>query len=161
MAQSNRISLTFDPAEQEQIDQAIGTLKQKLLPKLKTLSAEDRSEMLKMGDKTMAFVTKAYDYAAQHPSFVPAFLDMNEFKTDRTAVENLRTMAIQINEIADAVNDSTMLSGSEAYQVALMFYNSTKNAVKSKLPDAEPVYRDLSERFPGRPKNDAAAVKNA
>jgi hypothetical protein len=41
-----------------------------------------------------------------------------------------------------------ILSGSEAYSAGLMFYNSTKNAAKSKIQKAESIYNDLSARFP-------------
>jgi len=35
---------------------------------------------------------------------------------------------------------------------SLMFYNSTKNAMKSKIPKTETIYNDLSARFPGKSK---------
>jgi hypothetical protein len=38
------------------------------------------------------------------------------------------------------------LSGSEAYTVALIFYNAAKNAAKSKVPKAETICDDLSAR---------------
>jgi hypothetical protein len=44
------------------------------------------------------------------------------------------------------------LSGSEAYAGALIFYNTVKSAMKSKVPKAETIYNDLSTRFPGKPK---------
>lgn len=156
MAQQNRISLTLDEGELAVVNQAIGTLREKLLPKLTILSAADRHEMPKMGDKTVAFVDKAHDFAAENPSLVPPFLDMNEFTVDRASVEKLRALSIQLNEVSDAVNDSMMLSGSEAYQAALMFYNSSKNAARSGVQNAENVYKELSERFPGRPTKAAA-----
>jgi hypothetical protein len=50
------------------------------------------------------------------------------------------------------------LSGSEAYSGGLMFYNSTKNAMKSKIPKAETIYNDLSARFPGKARKENPAT---
>jgi hypothetical protein len=33
------------------------------------------------------------------------------------------------------------------YMAALIFYNATKNAVRSKVPKSETIYADLSTRF--------------
>jgi hypothetical protein len=51
-------------------------------------------------------------------------------------------------QITEFLSDTMAFSGSEAYSAALMFYNSTKNAMKSKIPKAETIYNDLSARFP-------------
>lgn len=51
------------------------------------------------------------------------------------------------------------LSGSEAYSAGLMFYNSTKNASKSKIQKAETIYDDLAARFPrGKKANEETAT---
>ena len=55
-------------------------------------------------------------------------------------------------QITESLSDTMTLSGSEAYSAALMFYNSTKNATKSKIPKAETIYNDLAARFPAKVK---------
>jgi hypothetical protein len=47
---------------------AIATIRQKL-PFLVDLTTEDRRTMLKMGDKSRAFVSKALEVATQNPQF--------------------------------------------------------------------------------------------
>jgi hypothetical protein len=42
-----------------------------------------------------------------------------------------------------------MTSGSEAYQAALIFYNSVKMATRQDIPGAKAVYEELRKRFPG------------
>jgi hypothetical protein len=45
-----------------------------------------------------------------------------------------------------------ILSGSDAYAAALMFYNSVKIAKKSNVAKAGTIHDDHSERFPGKVK---------
>ena len=104
-----------------------------------------------MGDKTVAFVQKAYEYGQQNKDLVPAFLDMAAFATDIKSVQTLRELAQSLNPLNDALNDSMTLSGSEAYQGALVFYSNVKSAAKVKAPNAGTIYDDLSARFPGAP----------
>jgi hypothetical protein len=42
-----------------------------------------------------------------------------------------------------------MTSGSEAYQAALVFYNSVKMAARQDIPGAKAVYEELRKRFSG------------
>jgi len=132
-----------------EIKAAIATLQTKLLPNLQTLTAQERIELPKMGDKTVAFVQKALEYGQQNKELVPSFLDMNALAIDVKAVQALRELAQGLNPITDALNDSMTLSGSEAYQGALVFYSNVKNAAKVKAPNAGTIYDDLSARFPG------------
>ncbi len=148
--QENQISINFSNEELEKINQAIKVLQQILLPKLVKLNPEQRQEIAKMGDKTLAFVTKSYEYAKQNPALVPAYLDINEMKTDLDAVESLRQIFSPLQEIAQDLEDSMMVSGSEAYIASLSFYNAVKGASKSKIWASEQIYNDLSQRFVGR-----------
>jgi len=40
-----------------------------------------------------------------------------------------------------------MVAGSEAYNAALVFYNSAKGASRVNVPGSEAVYNDLQQRF--------------
>lgn len=150
MSQQNLIAVSIPDADYAEVSAAIATLSAKLMPHLRALSSQDRSELPKMGDKTVAFVQKAYEYGKRHKDLVPGFLDLEQLEIDVRAVQKLRELAQGINPIADALNDSIVLSGSEAYQGALVFYGNVKNAAKAKAPNAITVYEDLSARFPGR-----------
>ena len=149
MAQQDLISVNIPEADLTEIKAAVNTLHAKLLPHLKTLSTQERIELPKMGDKTVAFVQKAFEYGQQNKDLVPSFLDMTALATDIKSVQTLRELAQTLNPVADALNDSMTLSGSEAYQGALVFYSSVKNAAKVKAPNAATILDDLSARFPG------------
>jgi hypothetical protein len=157
MSQPNQVSLKIPDADMAAIKGAIDTLKAKLLPHLKTLSPDERRELPKMGDKTVTFVQKALEHCRECPDLVPQFLDVNGLASDVDAFESIRTLLQPIVQLGDALSDTMTLAGSEAYTAALAFYNATKNAMKSKVPKAETVYNDLSNRFPGRPKKGSTA----
>jgi hypothetical protein len=152
MAQENLISFKLTAEEEAKVEEAIGTLHSILLPKLKTLTPEERHEMAKMGDKTIAFVQKSFDYCKQNPDLVPPFIDVKEFEIDLNAVSTLNKFYKTISPLSDSIYDSIMLSGSEVYAPALMFYSVMKNAKANKVQKASSIYDDLSVRFPGRPK---------
>lgn len=156
MAQQNLVSFQLPESDMAEVTAAIATLKAKLLPNLKTLSADERHEMPKMGDKTVPFVQKALEYCKSNADIVPPFLDVDAFKTDVNAVVSIRSIFQPLSQITDALNDTMLLSGSEAYAGALILYNAAKSAAKSNISGAKNVYDDLSARFPGRPKGTPA-----
>ncbi len=156
MSQTNLVSFNIPEADLTEIRAAIEVLMTKLLPLLKTLSPEERMEMPKMGDKTVSFVQKTLEYCRQNPDLAPPFLNLDELAKDVAAVVLLRSLFQPLSQINDGLSDTMMLSGSEAYSGSLMFYNSSRNAMKSKIQKAETIYNDLQARFPGRPRRAGA-----
>lgn len=161
MAQPDLISLNIPAADLKDIQAAITTLTTKLGPHLITLSSIDRKEIPKMGDKTQAFVAKAREYATQNPDLVPGYLDLAAFEIDWKAVEVLTSLQRQLAPLADNLSDSLALSGSEAYQAALIFYRSVKLAARAGVPNAKTLEADLSNRFPGGSAKAATATAAA
>ena len=161
MAQQNLVSFQMNDKDLESVRAAIATLKTVLLPQLKTLTPEDRHELPKMGDKTVAFVQKTQEYCKSNPELCPQFMDADAFGVDVKAVETIRTIYNPLLQIVEALDDTMMLSGSEAYAGALMFYNSVKAAQKMNISSAGTIYDDLSSRFPGRPPKTNAAAATA
>lgn len=147
--QPNRISLDLDKKEQDIINNHIKGLQETLKSHLKSLTPEDRKELPKMGDKTFVFVQKALEQSEKNPELVPSYLNMGEFKKDIEAFALLRELLQPLQVLTRLLEDSMMLSGSEAYQAALIFYGAVKGAAKSNIPGAETIYKDLVSRFPG------------
>lgn len=123
---------------------------EELRPYLHALTPEERSAMLKMADKTVAFVQKAYDYARNNPSFVPGFLDLEEFASDSAALTGLTPIHQLLEGLALDSDSTMMLAGSDAYAAALVLYNNIKFLAKNKQPGAQAAYDDLAQRFPGK-----------
>jgi len=89
MAQPNNISVVLDDQTLAEVKQAIGVLRTKLVPVLTNLTAQDRQEIPKLGDRTTEFVRKSYEYSGIHPDLTPSFLDRGEFKIDLDALASL------------------------------------------------------------------------
>ncbi|MDR1983404.1 MAG: hypothetical protein LBQ28_01055 [Prevotellaceae bacterium] len=128
---------------QKKIDEANALLAPYLLP----LTPQERMELPKMGDKTLSFVEKAHDYVSQYPAFVPSYLNTAEFDTDIADATGLRVLHISARQLADNIDDTAMVAGSEAYQASLVFYNAVKAASAQDIPGAKEVYNDLKARF--------------
>jgi len=120
-----------------------------LKPYLVALTADERHEIPKMGPKTLNFVEKSHDYARENPDLVPNYLEMSEFNIDFADAHGLWTLRNRIAQLEESVSDTQMTAGSEAYQAALIFYNSVKVAASQGIPGAQAVYEELKKRFPG------------
>lgn len=151
----NRISVTINATAEQAILAAIATIETNL-PYVVNLSADERQYLPKMGDKSIAFVNKALEYAKQNPSVVPSFLDLVELEKDVTAVTALSKVVYPLRQLLEKLDDTVLLSGSEAYTEALVFYTALKGAAKAGVPGMKTVYDDMQARFPGRGKAQAA-----
>ncbi|MDR2584519.1 MAG: hypothetical protein LBC75_13655, partial [Fibromonadaceae bacterium] len=56
----------------------------------------------------------------------------------------------RVTQLEEGINDTQMTAGSEAYQAALIFYNSVKIAASQGISGAKAVYEELKKRFPSK-----------
>lgn len=133
-----------------QVQTKIGEIQTLLAPYMLALTPEERRELPKMGPKTISFVEKAFDFAKQNPNLVPPYLDIDAFGTDFKDAHGLWTAHNAIRQLDEGLGDTEMAAGSEAYQFALLFYNSVKMAAAQDVPGAKAVYEELRTRFPQR-----------
>ncbi|WP_068473227.1 hypothetical protein [Saccharicrinis aurantiacus] len=154
----NDFEMQLSAEEATQINDALGVLNTILLPKLVDLSPEQKLMMPKMGDKTLAFVSKCIVHMEENPELTPQYLNVDEARLDLNAVNDLRKVMTPINQISAMINDSMIIAGSEAYTAALAFYTYIKGAVKAGVPGTEVIYNDLKVRFPGRKSKKTAEV---
>ena len=147
MPQENLVSIVIPPEDVQAVLDAIAVINTKLKPYLIALSKEDRKKLPKMGDRTVPFVEKVIEYATAQPEFIPGYMDLPELKNDFNAVTTLNQMYRPLDQIDSNLNDTLLLSGSEAYKAALQFYNYVKQAAKNNVPDAKVIYDELKKRF--------------
>ncbi|SDC27952.1 hypothetical protein [Williamwhitmania taraxaci] len=154
-----KIAITIDASLAQTTIDTVTTVENSL-PMLINLTNDDRHNLAKMGDKTLAFVTKTLEYAKQNPSVVPAFLNVAEFENNVTTVNNLSRMQKPLRQLIEEIDDTTLYVGSEAYTDALTFYTALKGAAKANVPGMKSVYDDLQARFPGRGKGTPPTPRN-
>lgn len=147
MSVENRISIELTDEEKAQITSAITTINDVFRDKLVTLSPQERREHPKMGDGTEPFVSKALDYATSNPEFTPRYVNADDMKIDFEAVSLLNGIYRPLKQLIEQLDDSILLSGSEAYVAALAYYNSVKVGAKMNVPGAKSIYNDLKQRF--------------
>jgi hypothetical protein len=140
--------VTAIPAEvltevQVHIDSAKAALRPYVLP----LTPDERQKMPKMGNKTLSFVEKAYDFANANPDLAPPYLDMLGFAVDKGDATGLRALLNSSIQLEEYISDTEMVAGSEAYQSALIFYNCMKLLASQDIPGARAIYEELSEFF--------------
>ncbi|MDR3325511.1 MAG: hypothetical protein LBS82_05975 [Spirochaetaceae bacterium] len=125
------------------------------------LTPTERRDIPKMGEKTLMFVEKAHDFAHQNPNLVPAYLDMDAFDVDFEDAHGLWALVNSIRQLYENLSDTEMAAGSEAYQAALVFYNSVKVAAAQDVPGAKAIYEELKTRFPGSSRRKNAETETA
>jgi hypothetical protein len=134
----------------------IEAAKTALAPYTLALTPQERRVMLKMGDKSLAFVEKAYDYACDNPTLVPSYLNMDDFGKDFGDAHGLWRLLTAIQQLEEGVSDTIMAAGSEAYHAALAVYHNVHAAAKEDIPGAKAVYQTLKSHFPKNKKRAGA-----
>jgi hypothetical protein len=151
MSNSNQISLAIPPETVEQAKQYYAQANALLAPFLLNLTPEESKELPKMGDKSYAFVTKALEYLRIAGTPMPPYTNVPEMEIDLKGYDTIRQILQAVVPTVDLLQDTMLLSGSEAYVAALAYYNYLKGAAKAGVPGAQTILDDLSTRFPGRP----------
>jgi len=144
----NRISLTIDNEKLVRINDALTVLETELGSILYTLTSDEKKRILRLGDKSIAFVNKAYEVAKLDPEVVSLIVDIPEFGVDIDAIATLKPISYRLEKLASNLTDAEALSGHEAYQAALQTYALFKNAAKMGHPGAKAMVEQLKERFP-------------
>jgi len=162
MPQQNLVSAALTTANKQAVLQHLAQARQLLMPVLLlSLTPDERRGLAKMGDKTVAFVEKALDYAVKNPALVPPYLDVTEAAKDFALVAQLRELQRELTTLSQSVDDTLMVAGAEAYDAALIFHASVKGASRVNSPGSSAIYEDLVQRFPrgGRKPAEAPSVQ--
>ena len=152
----NRHNTAIPPQLLEQISGQITAIAQQLQPYVVTLGTQERRDILKMGDKSLAFVEKANEFAHKHPDLKPNYLSIDDFDIDLADARGLLGVLNQFQRLTQLLDDTAMVAGSEAFQAALAFYNALQAAAKANVEGAKTLHAELKERFPGRSRRRTA-----
>lgn len=139
------ISTTLSEADMQEIKTAIKTIQQKL-PFLITLNVEERRKLLKMGDRSLAFVSNSLSAAQSNSNILPASFNLSGLVQDTQLAASLTEILILLRQVTEQVDDTLMAVGSEAMTDSLTVYDYVKTAAK-KTPGLKAVAEQLGERF--------------
>lgn len=115
---------------------------------VQSISAEERREMLHLGDRSISFVQKAKDLAQRDDSFLPRSFSVEEMQRDLQAYQQLEEIRQHLQALLSKVTDTQSVAGSEAYSAALVVYKSAK--AHGKTEGLEAVLDELGQRFARR-----------
>ncbi|MEH2363181.1 hypothetical protein [Nostoc sp.] len=152
------MAAALTPQDIQEIKVALQTV-QKKLPFLITLSTQERRKLVKMGDKSLAFVNNSVTAAQSNREILPATFDVEELVRDYQLATALTELLISMQQITEQVDDTLMAVGSEAMTGSLTVYDYVKTASK-KTPGLKTVAEQLGERFKaiGRAKSAKTSV---
>lgn len=146
----NRINIQISAADDTAITTAVNTLVSKLSPYLQTLTDEERKGGLKMGVKDVSFIDKGSSYGNQFNTVIPPYVSLSNLAIDVAAVNKLNSYLRPIATLVRSMEDSIMISGSEAMEAALLVYSALKGAAHNNVNGTQEAVNDMAERFPGK-----------
>jgi hypothetical protein len=147
MSTQNQISVEIPQEVINKVTEQLKDIKNQLAPYLQGLTAQERKEIFKMGDKTVATVSKVKSYMETNPEFVPAYMNKEEFLKDESVVVQLAPNVNLLEQLHSDTADTAMLAGSEAILSAMLYYGTVKEASNKGVATAKPIYEDLKARF--------------
>ena len=140
----NLISFQPSPADLTAVDAALKTLEEKLAG-LIDLSIEQRSTLMKMGDKSEAFCRQAVEVLGNNPGVLPANFSLAELRRDLAGFDTLRPRLVRIERLYEKMRDSQLALGSDLMTGSLEGYAFLKVAGKGEGLDT--ARQALSARF--------------
>ena len=106
-----------------------------------------RRRLLGAGVRRYGFILKTFAVASANLQYVPPFLNMKDFADLVEEITVTRNITICVEQILRIVTDILLLAGDDAFRLALMYYNSARDASRRGVPGAQAVFRTLELFF--------------
>lgn len=151
----NLVSLDISTDEIAAMDQAIATL-EALTKHFITLSTDDKSSLVKMGDKSVAFCQQTALVLSQNKEALPAGFDYTEMEDDLAAYAALQGRVLRIREVLAKMDDTQTAIGSDIMVAASEGYALMK--LFGKAEGLSELQQAMRVRRPGRRRKGDAAV---
>ncbi|MBD2101929.1 hypothetical protein [Leptolyngbya sp. FACHB-261] len=139
------ISASVSDTDRQEMKAALRVIEKKLAF-LITLSPAERRALLKMGDKSLAFVNNSLAAGQDNPDILPASFDLEEFERDYQLIIALSEVLRGLRQLTEQVDDTLMAVSSEAMRSSLTVYDYVKTAAKTR-PGLKALAEQLGERF--------------
>jgi hypothetical protein len=112
-----------------------------------SLTGTERLRLFGAGVRNYGFMDKAWDIAHDNPNFMPPKLDTALMGKTLRDIEDLRQLAVVIEQFLQVVNDLMLIKSDACYRMALRIYDSLKEQKKNKIPGAAPLFDELLSFF--------------
>ncbi len=141
-----KVSGRLTREETEQLVEKLREIRE-CLPFLIQLTPSERMGGLKMGDRAIAFVERALQIAKERPQLIPPYVDIEEMERDFELWKNLGVLIREITSLLEALEDTRMGAGADAYSTALLIYGALKQAGQAGVPGVDTLVAELSTHF--------------
>ena len=91
-------------------------------------SEAERRRLRGSGIRRYGFIDKVSDTATGNPEFIPPFMSLDDLKNLVRQIEVLRNISANLQQMLRMVNDELLITGDEAFRIALMYYNTVRDA---------------------------------
>jgi hypothetical protein len=149
MAEQNLISAEISPDKVNDLINKIRAIKEELNFLVK-LNAEEKNNLLKLGDRLLPFVDKAKEILDMYPQIMSPLFNADEFRRDYNLMKNLTPMLNELNSLREALDDTIFATGSDCFTSALEIYSAVQMN-RDKIPGMDTIYQEMRNFF-NRPK---------
>jgi hypothetical protein len=111
----------------------------------RSLTGDQRQQLVKMGDKSEAFCRQAGHVFAENPGILPGSFDLPGYQRDMATLDALRPRLLRLGKLYQRAQDTDMAVGSDLMTNALQGYAFLKVAGKGQGLDE--MRKMLSARF--------------
>jgi hypothetical protein len=143
---NNRINTTATPAQVTAVKTAFQTIATNL-PFLIGLTKEERSSLPAIDVNNKAFTEDAINIGVNNASLFPAYLSVANMQNDLTLFSQMDEILFIAKQLVEKIEDTQLLSGSEAYTNGLMLYKLIGASADAGVPGADTLYDQLKTRF--------------
>ncbi len=142
---AKNVNAELQPKDLDTIKTSLKAVQTKM-PFLIHLSVQERRRFLKMGDKSLAFVTNSLSAAQSNPEILPSSFDVASLSRDYQLSRDLLEVQTLLRQLNEQVDDTLLAVGSEAMTNSLSIYDYVKAAAKRE-PGLKGLAEQLGERF--------------
>ena len=145
MPQQNLVEGSLTDANKQAVMDALAAIRGKL-PFLVSLSDEERRSLPKMGDKSTAFVQKAYDFAQQNEERLGPDFGLEDYTRDFELEAQLREVDTALELLSREVSDTLVALRSDLMVRSSFAYAMMK--VLGKITGGfDDMRKDMGQRF--------------
>jgi len=111
------------------------------------LTPAERRRMQGSGVRRYGFIDKTSDLAADNLQFAPPFFNIETLKNYLRMIETLRSISVTLQQMLRIDDDVLLTVSDEAFQMALGYYNTVREASRRRQPGAQALFRELQPFF--------------
>jgi len=146
---SNLSSVSFTDPEVTSMNESLALQTSIINPKSTNLKPAEKTLYGSIAEQNKLVVQKVMGYMDTNLEIVPRHVDIDEFKRDSTARNQLDVWERQLLLLLNNIQNTKILLDYDVYQTTLTIYRNIRYLAKEAVPGMNAIYNDLQQFFPG------------